>query len=354
MNGTRPFEFSIVSGHVVDSIIRSNLAQVIDIIAETYLAHSASLTVNPTSVFLRFPEQPDARIIALPAHIGGREPISGLKWIASYPNNIERNMPRASAVLLLNDAETGYPFACLESSIVSAARTAASATLAARTLIRDRRNLKRIAFIGAGVIARYIADFLIGTHWSKSEVAIYDLNSGYSLQLVDHFVASGWSDTSIVSTAEAAVRDAQMVIFATTARSPYLLDPALFAQTDLILHISLRDLAPEVLLSANNILDDVDHCLTAETSPHLTERFSGNREFVTGTLADVLNGRIVLNDQRPTIFSPFGLGVLDVALGRFAYEQAQSSGRVVSVDDFFFERARWSRENYLRVNESTC
>jgi 2,3-diaminopropionate biosynthesis protein SbnB len=343
MNSTRPFDFSIVPGHVIDSVIRENIVNVIELIAETYLAHSASLTVNPASVFLRPPAQPNARIIALPAHIGGGAPISGLKWIASYPDNIQRNVPRASAVLLLNNAETGYPFACLESSVISAARTAASAALAARILTRKNGEARKIAIIGAGLIARYIADFLIGSNWPVSEVAIYDLVPTYSSQLAAHFAASGWSDAITASTVESAVRGAQMVIFATTAGSPYLSNPLLFSQTDLVLHVSLRDLAPEIILSADNILDDVDHCLTAETSPHLAEKLVGNRHFVNGTLADAMMGHINRNDQRPTIFSPFGLGVLDVALGRFVYEKARSLGSSIPIDDFFFEKARWSQ-----------
>ena len=42
--------------------------------------------------------------------------------------------------------------------------------------------------------------------------------------------------------------------------------------TILVLHVSLRDLAPEILLTATNIVDDVEHCQKASTSTHLAEQ----------------------------------------------------------------------------------
>src|SRR5213592_5255426 len=128
------FELSIINGKTVSDIVRANRGACIRIVREAYLAHADGQSVNPDSFFLRFPEKPDCRIIALPAYIGDGFQVAGLKWIASYPGNVLRGFPRASAVLVLNDYETGYPFAILESSIISAARTAGSAALAAHWL----------------------------------------------------------------------------------------------------------------------------------------------------------------------------------------------------------------------------
>jgi ornithine cyclodeaminase len=105
--------------------------------------------------------------------------------------------------------------------------------------------------------------------------------------------------------------------------------------------LSLRDICVNVILASQNIVDDVDHCLKAETSLHFTEIATGNRDFVSGSLVDVLEKRFKLDHDRPRIFSPFGLGVLDVAVGHFVLEAAKSSGAAIALPDFFSNSARW-------------
>src|SRR5881392_3594566 len=168
------FELSIINGKIVFDIIRAHRADCIEVVRHAYLAHAQGQSVNPDSHFLRFPDKPDCRIIALPAYLGQNFDVAGLKWIASYPANIQRGFPRASAVLVLNSYETGYPFAILESSIISAARTAASAVLAAHWLNGQSCRTPSLGIVGTGFIARYVYDFLIDTGWAIEEVRLYD------------------------------------------------------------------------------------------------------------------------------------------------------------------------------------
>ena len=56
--------------------------------------------------------------------------------------------------------------------------------------------------------------------------------------------------------------------------------------------MSLRDLAPQILLASTNVVDDIEHCLKANASPHLVEQLTGNRDFLLGTLDDVMAGRV--------------------------------------------------------------
>src|SRR6266513_2021485 len=174
------FELSIINGKTVFDIVRAHRSECIRIVRDAYLAHAHGQSVNPDSYFLRFPDKPDCRIIALPAFLGDGFAVAGLKWIASYPGNVQKGFPRASAVLILNSYETGYPFAILESSIISAARTAASAVLAAYWLNGQSRNAESLGIVGTGFIARYVYDFLIGTGWAIKDVRLYDTSPAES------------------------------------------------------------------------------------------------------------------------------------------------------------------------------
>ena len=98
--------FSVIPGAQVARALCGREKEIVELVEETYRVHGAGATVNPPSYFLRFPDRPSSRIIALPASLGGtddRSGVDGIKWISSFPGNIEHGVPRASAVLILNE-----------------------------------------------------------------------------------------------------------------------------------------------------------------------------------------------------------------------------------------------------------
>ena len=334
--------FAVIPGVQVQRALEGRENQIVELVEAAYRLHSAGDSVNPPSYFLRFPDRPTSRIIALPASIGGPLRVDGLKWISSFPENVAEGIPRASAVLILNDHDTGYPFACLESSIISATRTAALAASAAGWLSRDRPPPTRAGFVGVGLIARYIHTFLAATGWSFDEIGLHDLSADSAAGFRGYLERSGTaSKITMHDTAEELIRSSDLVIFATIAGQPHVSDLAWFEHNPVVLHVSLRDLAPEILLASANIVDDVEHCLKANTSPHLTEQLTGNREFLLGTLDDVMAGRVTVPADRPVIFSPFGLGVLDLAVGKYVYDEVGRSGELRIIDEFFHEQHRY-------------
>ena len=333
--------FAVIPGNQVQRALAGRESEIVALVEATYRWHAAGDSVNPPSYFLRFPDRPTARIIALPASLGGEVRVDGLKWISSFPGNVDLGIPRASAVLILNDPATGYPLAVLESSIISATRTAASAALAAGTLTRTRGRPTGIGFVGAGLIARYVHTYLAGTGWSFDRIGVYDPSTNSAAGFRGHLHRSGAGGrVTVHDGAEGVIRDSDLVVFATTAARPHVQGVAWFAHHPVVLHISLRDLAPEILLASTNIVDDVEHCLKADTSPHLVEQRTGSRDFLAGTLVDVLTGRVTVPADRTVVFSPFGLGVLDLAVGKYVYDQVVSAGELHVVDDFFHDLHR--------------
>ncbi|MFJ9799071.1 2,3-diaminopropionate biosynthesis protein SbnB [Streptomyces sp. NPDC101145] len=330
-------EFSVLPGRAVAELLTGRETEVVEWVREAYLAHEAGDTVNPDSYFLRFPDKPDSRIIALPAYLGGAREVAGIKWISSFPANVAEGLPRASAVLVLNDYRTGHPFALLESAGISAARTAASAALAATAL--GAAAPATVGVIGAGVIARTICQYLAATGVPLTDVTVHDRDDVSAAALTGHLARTHGASSRAGDLREALGCD--LVVLATTALRPHIGEGHTLRPGQVILNVSLRDLAPGLLLTAQNVVDDIEHCLKADTSPHLAEQLTGDRSFITGTLADVLLGRCAPDPGRAVVFSPFGLGVLDLAVGHHLYQRAGEAGRLLPVPGFFGETSRW-------------
>jgi N-[(2S)-2-amino-2-carboxyethyl]-L-glutamate dehydrogenase len=249
-------------------------------------------------------------------------------------------MERASAVLILNSAQTGHAQAILESSVISAKRTAASAALAAQYLRGEGsvRTVSTVGLIGTGLINFETVRFLLVTHPNITTLSIFDLSQERAEQFKHKCQQlSTKLEVKIVSEPKTVFQDSSIIALATTANKPHIFDLAECRNDSIILHTSLRDLAPEIILSADNIVDDIDHVCRAETSIHLTEKQVGNRDFIRGTIGDIFNGVIPARSMTHTklqIFSPFGLGVLDLALGQLAYKLAIEQQLGTKIESF--------------------
>lgn len=333
----------IVRGGEVEEILAGRELEVIDAVGRAYLAHSRGQSSLPHSTFLRFPENDLDRIIALPAYLGDGFDVAGMKWIASFPGNVKQGRARASAVLILNSAATGLPEAILESSLISARRTAASASLAARELRRGR-STPAAGLIGTGVINFETARFLLHTVPDLTRFELFDLDreraesfAGRVREMARGLVGKDHEvEVRVADDPGAIFRSCPLIALATTAVRPHVSDLSACQPGATILHTSLRDLTAEAILASDNVVDDPDHVSRAQTSIHLAEQQVGHRGFIRCTLADLLAGSAPAkkNEDAVTVFSPFGLGVLDLAVGQLVRERALETGRGTLIESF--------------------
>jgi ornithine cyclodeaminase/alanine dehydrogenase-like protein (mu-crystallin family) len=95
--------------------------------------------------------QPDAFLHAMPAYIPGMRS-AGIKWVGGYPENYKRDLPYITGLLVLNDVETGLPYAVMDCSWITAYRTAAATALSAKYLARP--DSSRLGILACGVQGR--------------------------------------------------------------------------------------------------------------------------------------------------------------------------------------------------------
>src|SRR5947209_1808380 len=207
----------ILKGHEVLSLLRGRERELLDMVRLAYAAHAEGKSSLPQSLFLRFPGDNLNRVIALPAYLGDGFQVAGMKWVSSFPGNVEKGMERASAVVVLNSPETGRPEAIIEGSIISARRTAASAALAAQHL-RDGRDDNPTGLVGCGRINFEILRFLLSVNPELERVLVFDLDVERAARFAGRCreLRAGLA-VEVAPTIRAVLAGCPLISFATTA-----------------------------------------------------------------------------------------------------------------------------------------
>jgi ornithine cyclodeaminase/alanine dehydrogenase-like protein (mu-crystallin family) len=95
--------------------------------------------------------RPDAFLHAMPAFIP-QLGAAGIKWVGGYPENHEKRLPYLTGLLVLNDVETGVPYAVMDCTWITAYRTAAATALSAKYLARP--ECSQVGILACGVQGR--------------------------------------------------------------------------------------------------------------------------------------------------------------------------------------------------------
>lgn len=127
--------------------------------------------------------KPDYRFMAMPAYLGGRFKMFGIKSYGSNPDNAQIGLPRSILMMSLMDATTGAPLAYMSANILSAMRTGATSGVGAKHL--SVNNPKTVAIIGPGTMSKYTLDAFITAQPTLEVVKI----KGRSQSGIDNFIS---------------------------------------------------------------------------------------------------------------------------------------------------------------------
>jgi len=307
----------------------------IDLAAEAYRVHGRGDSRLPQAEFLRFPGRLRERIIPKTGYLGGAHPAAGIKWISSFPDNVSLGLPRASAVIVLNCLHTGRPTTLMEGAQISGQRTAAAAALAAR-LLHAGDHYRVVGVVGCGPISAETLRYLRADARPVHAVLLHDLAPERARALAEWLRAEGFTgEVGLAADVAEVLATADLVVFGTSAVEPTVHTLRGCRAETTVLHVSLRDFGVEAVLAADNLTDDVEHVLQANTSLHRAAQQQGHHGFLRATLAQVLSGEAAprLGD-RPVIVHPFGLAALDLAFAEQVARLARAEGRGVRLPDF--------------------
>lgn len=279
---------------------------------------------QPLKPYLRF-RDPANRIIAMPAFVGGEVEACGIKWIASYPGNPARGLPRAHNTIVLNDPATGEPAACFRSNALNALRTAAvsGVMLDAWAAWRGTPSFSA-GIVGFGPIGRAHLEMLDSLFGERLEtVRLFDPR-GVDLQDFDAdmrartFVCRDWREIYDRS---------DVFITCTTARERYIdRSPRPGA---LLLNVSLRDYVPDAVKDVNAVVvDDWTEVCRENTDIerlHLLHGWTRERA-VTLKEAVIGGGLARFVPGEPVFFNPMGLAAFDIGVAAHYGRKALQTG----------------------------
>src|SRR3954452_21039183 len=161
-------------------------------------------------------QQPLRGVLAQNGGFFGVMPASGeamgIKMVTFYPGNAGSPLPTHMAVIALFDPKTGEPLALMDGRYITEMRTAAVSAVATDTLAA--KNSKVLALLGAGVQAHAHLEMLRRVR-SFEEVRVWNHHPDKAERFADQYGCKAME-------AEAAVRDADVVVSATSSREPIL------------------------------------------------------------------------------------------------------------------------------------
>ncbi len=126
-----------------------DMATIIELLAQAFKEKGEGRVEMPPKPGIH--TQPDAFIHAMPAYIPVLQS-AGIKWVSGYPDNYKRGLPYISGLLIMNDAETGLPYAVMDCTWITAYRTGAASALSARFLARP--DSQTVGILACGVQGR--------------------------------------------------------------------------------------------------------------------------------------------------------------------------------------------------------
>jgi len=233
----------------------------------------------------------------------------GLKAVTFYPSNAERGIPTHMATIFLVDPQTGTPLAIMDGRLITEMRTAAVSAAATKLLAPS--DAKILAILGSGVQAHSHVEALRLVRQFE-EIRVWSHTSEHAERFAKEIVAK-------VTSAEEAVRGADVVVTATNSKTPVLkgswLRPGCHVNAVGACRPDWRELDDEAM--SNVVCVDSREGALKESGDII---LAGAK--IYAELGEALAGKVPSRAGETTIFKSLGMAVEDIAAALLVYQSA--------------------------------
>jgi len=315
------------------------MKEVIEEVETVLSLHDRNEVNLPSKIVLDLGEKERGRINAMPAYLGGKYDVCGIKWISGFPGNPRKHgLPRASAFIILNDSWTGLPLVVMDGTYISAMRTGAVTGVGAKYLANKNSSVAGIIGCGVQAITQIMA--LKEVLPSIQEVKAYDINNQAALQLKEKIEKEFSLSTQVVEKAQDAVEESDVIVTVTVADEPIVKEKWL-KKGSFFAHVgSYQEEEEDVIIHSDKIVVDVWTEVLHRGTPLVAKLYNQGKigdTNIYANIGEIINGRKVgrENPKERIFFSPMGLGSEDVAVAWRVYQQARekSLGQKLSLWD---------------------
>lgn len=308
-------------------------------------SHGCMVMFPESSPFPEMPvDGPDRRFMAMPAYLGGKFDMAGMKWYGSNCDNKSKGLPRSVLMLALNDKDTGVPLAYMSANILSAYRTGAVPGVGYKYFARE--DAKVVGIIGPGVMSKASLAAIMAVRPGITTVKVKGRGKA-SLEKFIEYVKKEYSQVEVygVDTIEEVVRGSDIVAANTSTPTgnpeeyPYIAEEWIKPGAVISSTAALRFDDDFIMNRARVVADNIKlyEAWEEEMKPnayntipipavHVMDLVEEGkmREDQVDDLSDVLMGNIPVHRKKDeiVIYSIGGMPVEDIAWGTVVYRNA--------------------------------
>jgi ornithine cyclodeaminase/alanine dehydrogenase len=190
-----------------------SLGDVFLAVERAFVEHARGAVEMPPKIGVH--PQPGTFLHAMPAFIPALG-ICGMKWVSGFPANAERGLPTIAGLLILNDPDTGLPYALLDAQWITAVRTAVVSALIVRCGVRPGARLLAVA--GCGVQGQHHLRCLVHVLPEIERIRLFDVRADNAQRLRDQAAAYTRAVVEVVASPEACLRGVDVAATCTSGR----------------------------------------------------------------------------------------------------------------------------------------